>query len=379
MVYLISIGRCIKTRDMKYYYSFVIILLTLLNSCADNVNIFNKHTLYLTDDNMPSLQQLNLEKINLLEEERIALSIKVYNDSVLIINKSYSSDSFLLSLVNLKNHSLIGEYYKRGNGPNELLRIAAINYQNRLTVYDITKNQISFFYLDSALSNRQFYRPNIQSMEGRDFGKFDLLTDTTLIFYNPWHLKNCGNVANEYAPELLISGLDGDFKYIPPENAAFVANEAQAYIVSNIDKNRVFIAYNSIPQFTFLNTNLDTIKVIHGPDIIKRKNYKYKNINGEIYNSIKNSYSSSIYTDDNNIFVSNKRISGLIMKDFVEFTKTLNNNRPELFRFDWEGNLIARYQLPSRFSSISFSETTNTLYITVRDENDELCLYKAQL
>lgn len=350
----------------------------MICNCSNIEKPVGEKVTRLMDENMPPLLQLNLTKVDLLEEERIAF-FRVYCDSILVINKTYTNDSFLLSIINFKNHALIGNYLKKGNGPNELLQFTGINNQNRVLVQDIVKKQISIFNIDSAILYGQLYKPILRSMEGRDFAHFDLLTDTSLVFYNPWHLKNCGNIANENAPELLVSGLNGIFEYTPQKDIGFVANEARVHVISNIEKNRVFLAYRGIPQFSLLDSNLDTIKIICGPDAIKKRNYKYENSNGNIYNSVKNIYSSCIYSTNNTIFVDNERITGMSMRDFMNFTDANSINLRELYSFDWNGNLIARYQLPIKPYAISFSEATNVLYITAKDKNDDFILYKAQL
>ena len=360
----------------KIYLLFIFNLLTFY-SCTNKNNTFSNKDFFLTEKKLPLLQQVSFSKVSLPKEEYYDALFYVYHDSILIVNKTSQLDTYCIELVNLNNGNAIGKYLRRGNGPNEVLNLIVLNYQNRLNITDIQKEQVIIFNIDSAICARNNYKPIIKKMNNFFF-RHDILTDSSIIIYNPWHLSNCGNLANEKIPELEIINLN-DLNYKIPKDALYTANEADAFVVSNIKKNRLFLAYRKYPLFSFLDFDLDTIKIIKGPETIKRKNYKYKILEGEICNKIRNTYSSFTYSTDNYLFVCTNRICGFYPKSIEEHKRIINNNKPELFKFDWDGNLIARYQMPKNFVNLSFSEDSNTLYMTAKDENDELCLYKAQL
>ena len=60
--------------------------------------------------------------------------------------------------------------------------------------------------------------------------------------------------------------------------------------------------------------------------------------------------------------------------------KTVDGNA-ELFRFDWDGNLIARYSLGGKhlYGGITYSKSSNTLYFCILDDDGECYMYKAKL
>lgn len=343
----------------------------LLFACSNsNTKPFfeSKYDSYITEKDLPPLQTVNFEKIELPEEECMSSFFQVYKDSILIVEHNYP-DPYFLSLMNLNTKKIIGRYFRKGNGPNEYLYYLGLLYDNKINVMDAIRKQVVFFDMDSAIMLGDFYKPRAISCNV-SLKMFNVLPDSTYIFYNAYHLKNCGYPANEQAPELLISN-DGKVNYEVPEDALYVSNQTGAFIVTN--KSNVFLAYMHEPKFVLLNYNLDTVKIIYGPDNVNK--HEYYNREGTLGTRSFVDYAAHIYSTDSHILVSNRRIDVPNEK----FDEAFNSNEPEIFIFDWDANVVGRVKAPNGLRRISFSESTNTLYITSTDEYGELALYKAKI
>lgn len=371
-------------------------LLTLsaafLASCGHNAKQSGNIVTYLTDDNLPPLQQIEFEKVDLPEDVSIAEENLVYHDSILISQQDTRKFPHNIWFTNLNSGETIGKYLRSGRGPGEVLRCYPRLLQNRLICFDPGKNQLIVFDIDSVVAKGEAYKPRIMVVDA-DVNEFDILSDTSLVFQNCHHLAGCGNPANENIPELLVVGKDGKTGFKLPEGAYSVSNSSHKRVVTNIKKDRVVMVYGYKPQFTFLDTKFDTIKIIYGPDKLEKVKYRM------IYNVLlpeagqKRSYTTSVVTTENYLLVSVERgeenpypvPSGIDHEQYVSALNQYNanpENHPEIFKFDWDGNLIARYkQSPGSYRVLAltgYSEDSNTLYALLV-ENGEWILHKAKL
>ena len=352
--------------------------LTLLVSCKNEENNFLKSdkVVYLTEDSEPLLQKVTeYEKIDLPEEETMASYFHVYLDTILVIVHNMP-DPYWLTIMNLKTMKVVANYFKKGNGPEEMLFNDTYLHNNRLLFIDRVALKFSILNLDSVMRLRQSYKPHFFYLSSTGYATLDALTDTSFLFYNSWYLENAGEKINKDTPELIITGADANYNYEPQKEATVVNIVSGAGVLSDVNRQKVFIYHFYKPQITLLNSNLDTIKIICGPEPIEKYKYEDKGDFGGLWPVLYNEYYRKGISTDNFILVKNNRLYNVPPK---KLTEVRENHKPEIFKFDWEGNLIARYQVKTFYALSGFSEKTNTLYLTIRDEEGENCLYKAQL
>ena len=275
-----------------------------------NNNLLSSNKLIcLTEDNMPILQQVTkYEKIQMPDELATASAFYVFNDTILVA-LYINPDPYWVSIMNIKNKRILAQYFKKGNGPKDFLLCYANMRNNKLLLKDGYLRKIAIVDLDSVVSQEQLYKPSIYYLNSEDYSSFDVLTDTSFVFYNYWYLENGGEVVNCGVPELVVTGKDANYSYEPPQNAIIVNNVNGAYIFSNKEQEKVFIAYRHKPQFTLLNSNLDTIKVICGPEPIEKYKYEDKgSVNGGLKPILYNEYSMRGTITDNYIILGNARM-----------------------------------------------------------------------
>ena len=362
----------------KFSVVCITFCLALFVNCKNEKNNFLKSdkVVYLTEKNIPPLQQvLEYEKIDLPEDETMASYFYVYYDTILIVVHN-RPDPFWLTIMNLNTKEVISNYFKKGNGPKEMLFNYTDLHNNRLLFIDRTALKISIINLDSVVQLGQLYEPKIYYQSSDSYTAVDALTDTSFLFYNFWYLENEGEIINSSVPELVVTGKDANYSYVPQKEATAVNIVSGAGVLSDVNRQKECIYHYCKPQITLLNSSLDTIKIICGPEPIEKYKYEDRGNFGGLWPVLYNEYYRKGISTDNFILVKNNRLYNVPPK---KLTEVREKHKPEIFKFDWEGNLIARYQVKTFYALSGFSEKTNTLYLTIRDEEGENCLYKAQL
>lgn len=357
----------------------VALCLFALCSCSNEENklLSSDKLVYLEEDNLPVLQEVEFEKIDLPENECMYSYYYVYHDSVLVVMHR-TPNPYWLTIMNLNSKEVISNYIAKGNGPEEMLFCYNRLSNNRLIVSDPQKGSLKFFNLDSVMQFGMAYNPQMLHTSSNNYKVVDVLTDTSFVFYNNCYFDNCGIEVNKGVPELIVTGKNADYSYVPPRDIAFiyVISVNNVLLHTDLVRQRTFISYESKPQFTLLNSSLDTIKIICGPDPMEKAEYVDYGDEGGYQRVSINNYVISSFSTENYIFVENDRLCNVPRKKIKEI---YGNLRPEMFKFDWDGNVVARYKIRKCFNLAGFSEATNTLYVTMFDEDGELCLYKAQL
>lgn len=362
---------------MKCIFPYIACLLLFFN-CAKEKNklLLSDKVFYLTESNMPILQQISeYEKIELPEEECMASCFYVYNDTTLIIFHN-NPDPYWVSIMNLNTKEIIANFLKKGSGPNEMIYCYSNLRNNRLLIDDHSLKKMVIFNIDSIELLGQSYNPHMYWLSNDYYKSFDILTDTSFIFYNSWYLDNCGIEITKNIPELIVTNANANYKYEPPLDALLVNQVNGADILANIQDKSVCLAYYCKPQFSFLNTDLDTIKIVWGPEPMEKYEYVDRGKLGGLFPALHNEYTIRSFCSDNYIFVGNARLHNITKEKIKE---KRSHNQPEIFKFDWKGNLHARYQVSNFYELSGFSESTNTLYLTIRDEDYELNLFKVKL
>ena len=355
----------------------------------------------LQEEKLPPVQQLQLEKIDLPEDYTMGRnSLYIYQDSVLIVRKF--KDPFpmkkMVTLVNLNNGEIIGEYFTNGRGPRELLASYAQLSFNHLDIM-CPSGKLVPFNLDSAIMRGNDYKPDIIRTERTNFtSEWCSVDDTMFLTGNDYYFDGVIDGCESYTklPEFYWFTKSG--RCIPEYNESdyvgvkYKMNDiSREYFSINKQKNRVvcFNAYR--PYAKVFDMDLNLIRRINGPEPDDGRYIIDENIGGGWWNESygRNFYYRSPAADDESIFVLNERTHRFVEKkvdiqhiqesiDYMTETRAAN---AELFRFDWDGNLIARYSLGGKhlYGGITYSKSSNTLYFCILDDDGECYMYKAKL
>jgi hypothetical protein len=124
-----------------------------------------------------------------------------------------------------------------------------------------------------------------------------------------------------------------------------------------------------------MDYNFNVLKTIVGPD---KDDAKYV-LSQKMLSTINtySFYTSISCSNDDFVFVLNYREHNINGNEHYEYIK---NNHGEIFKFDWDGNLVERYALNQEILSLSLSDTSNnTIYLQGVDDNGEPVLFKTEI
>ena len=112
-----------------------ITLLFVLVSCNKREYI---NPYFIEEEDLPVLKQLELEKIEVPEDCIYTFSY-VCRDS-LFIAINLRPTPYFITIYNMNKWNVVGEYFQKGNGPNELLHLICTYKNGKLLIQDFYKN-----------------------------------------------------------------------------------------------------------------------------------------------------------------------------------------------------------------------------------------------
>ncbi len=351
----------------------------------------------LQEETLPPVQPLKLEKIDINEDYTMGdPQCWIYHDSVLVVLKW--DDPYplkkMLTLVNLNTGNIIAEYFTNGRGPGELLGALGRLSNNRLDICGCQLGRLVSVNLDSAIMHGNAYKPILINCARNDFSEWGALEDTLFLTVNDYYFdgENALCKANSQLPEFYWFGKNG--KSIPEYNDSLyevkyrVQDISRLTISINKKRNRVVCCNLFRPYIKVLDLDLNPIRKIVGPEPDDGK-YVVEEFTSSLFwdnkNYGRNDYYSVPSCDDENIFVTNHRThrykqEGNDINAVINGYLKVRLDNAEIFRFDWDGNLIARYNAKGRHIwGFTYSKNSNTLYLQAKGEDGEFFMYKAKL
>ena len=363
---------------------FIFLLLVIFVSCniLENTKVVCE-TLTLTEETMPPVQPLKLEKMDIPEDYLMGCaSCVIYQDSILLALKDVDPYPFthMLNVINLNNGDIIGEYFTRGKGPGEVLSMLGRLSNNYLDIYDYTTRKLIPFNIDSAIIFGNKYFPNIINVKDVRFSEWASVSDTSFYVSNSVYAESNICKENSLLPEFYKINMDGstypNFDLADYKKIIYSTSSVYSQTISiNKEKKRMVCCYMHQPCIKIFDENLNVIKEIDGPE---PDDAQYEPMGNMMYfqrSDGMSDYYGSATCDDMNIFVTNSRTRKCI--DTEHYLDMEVENR-EIFHLDWDGNVIARYSAKGKnVVRVSYSKSSNTLYLWVYD--DDRTMYKAKL
>ena len=368
---------------------YLLAIALILSSCAKKTANSTSEVVILTREEIPPLQYVEAEQIELTAEKFLCSKFYVYQDTILLaINYDIPNPTFL-TMMNLKTGEDLAHYYPQGQGPDEMLSIAGFLDMNYLVVRDFPTRRLSLLNVDSAIIQREKYKPAIFSFKNDNYWYlYCMLTDSTMMVYNRNYAENAGEYnTNEVTTEFFISDLYGNHEDVFVPDTILNYTFTGGYIKASQKRRRVFCAYSRFPKYRIIDYDRNVIKTIYGPD-------EFENIKIICSDGLNvavdgcHIYNSAIAANEDYVLVFNSRcINQPAWEDIFnvnEYNNALEEmeiENGELYKFDWDGNLLNRYKVKGTgVYSITFSEQDPKLiYFTGYNEDRELCLFKTRL
>lgn len=340
----------------------------------------------LTDKNMPAVEYFSVKKINLPEEYAHA-EYHVYNDSIVIIVNNKYPDPYFVTIYNLNTKKEIAGYFKKGNGPDELISASGKMYLNNLILIDGSTHAVTRLNIDSVLTKGYAYKPAITITESIA-QSYVFLDDNTITSGNNMYISDDYGV--DGIPEFVqydaktgkhLADYKQNDKNFPPN----LTGRSIAYC------NSKYIAFwYCFPIITIYDKDFNLLKMYRDdkfkdPEVADGKLGQRSSVLS--VNGFASFFAFSCQTD-NCIFVTNYRsyisVSDAKSKGGAKWVNSADFTRErckdtELWCFDNDMNLVRRLKCSGNISliqNVSYNEKTKTLFINAKDEDDEYCLYK---
>ena len=379
-----------KILTMKYFFCLVFFVTFVLACNTEQTYQTDYEVVNISEETLPPVKPLKLEKINVQEDYLMGAMCFVYHDTVLLVVKTYDPYplTHMVTIVNMNTNTKIGEYITRGEGPNEILSTLPYFGNNTLDIQCVYTRKAISFNVDSAMALGSLYQPRIIVPEENIYLTFRTFDDSLLIAENMYYFDGCDKFRTDPAlPQYYY--IDKKGKYIPDFKKSdydmikfMPGNCTGGAICVNRAKNRFVSCYGYQPVIKVYDTQLNQIRQINGPEPNDAE-YTLEADGFTLFFNRKNGvchYYNGSYYDDECIFVQNLRNYKWKRTKEGETYSQLERETTELFKLDWDGNVIERYSAKGfTVLPITYSKTTNTLYLYLSDEFGEVNLYKAKL
>jgi hypothetical protein len=283
-----------------------------------------------------------LDKIKSLDSNTFELPptrLFILRDTYIFLENS-DNDEVVLWIYDLQKRTVIQRLGRKGKGPGEFLGITGYIKldSNTLGIYDVTLCRITYYSIDKLLSG--FSKPDSMKKVSTDFGipyfiqKIDSNRYVASGMFHP----------NRYA--ILDRNLNIISTHLPiPQKLPDLANNKYTYsfyhsgIIYNDSLKRLAVGMKTYDMLQILNTDIEVIKSVHGPD----HNFPLTGSTHKIY---------GVY-------------SGETPSTINDWIKSFGKN---IHIFDWEGQPLKRIRTDYRIGNIVISESQKRLYLVYYDE-----------
>jgi hypothetical protein len=332
----------------------VFIIITLLVSCSKNkrdAQYFENYHQFSSfpEERYAEIQPLMHEGFNLPP----FYFTLIFNNYLIFENSSNDKET-MIQIYNINNGTIINKFGRQGQGEGEFLGIKFLNVDsNALGIYDVTLCRITYYTIDKLLSG--FSKPDSMKKVSTDFGipyfiqKIDSNRYVASGMFHP----------NRYA--ILDRNLNIISTHLPvPQKLLDLANNKYTYsfyhsgILYNDSLKRLAVGMKTYDMLQILNTDIEVIKSVHGPDHNFPDWTGKQKLSPEGYMPLTGS-THKIY----GVY------SGETPSTINDWIKSFGKN---IHIFDWEGRPLKRIRTDYRIGNIVLSESQKRLYLVYYDE-----------
>ena len=351
-----------------------ILCLLIICSCKEQTKTesLKGEVIQLTEETLPPMKEFYSVRLNYPHEEMFNVPYtSVYNDTIIALFERQNVDSHFIYVINLNTGKIYGEYFKKGNGPGELMRPSFDIRNNHLFVQDPHLWAVARMNIDSIIVKGNDYNvvPKfVKSWEG--FSGNDMPNDSTLVSIDPWYFHD--GRYEQGSSRLFKVDLKTGERVVPftPNNEIKLADRITGGFIMHFDDKLIY-AYEYKPIVCFMNSNYESIRTYMGPEPDDLKYKESENMpklehdaGGRFY-----LYASSILAESEHyLFMQTYRYHN------VE-ELSLRGCDTEIWQFEKATmNFVARYHpnVNHEILTLSYSEATNTFYFTVAKDEFEL-------
>jgi hypothetical protein len=295
----------------------------------------------------------------------------VLRDSLVLVENA-APDPFYLGIYNLETQKKIAEFGRRGKGPGEMLSARfvsnASNFSDlkEISIFDVVKKRALEYNIDSLIQLQDTYEPRHVDFPDGVF-HYSKLDSTNYVCYNSYYLRD-RKFHNDVERLFVFNSGSGKPKEFDWD--FFTLNVSKGYVLISPQDDRILVPHFYEDKLDVYDKNLNLLKTIAGPDKIELQ-YRLQYGNHVSFAKNKKSFMGYFPCCHTNKYVY------LIYRGLNGDRWDDNYTIPvEVFKLDWNGNLISRYQLDRYIYRISVSRDEKYLYGSTHNSIGENSLVK---
>ena len=353
-------------------YLLLALCLLIICSCKEQTKTetLTGEIIQLTEETLPPMKEFYSERLRFPHEEMFNVPYTfVYHDTIVALFERQNFDSHFIYVINLNTGKIYGEYFKKGNGPGELMRPSFDIRNNHLFVHDPHLWAVARMSIDSIIEKGNDYKVEPKFVKSWDaILDNDMPNDTTLVAIDPYYIHD-GRYEQGISQLFKVDLRTGE-RVVPfePDNDMKFSDRIFGGFILHFD-DKLFYAYKYKPIISFLDSNYEPIRTYVGPE---PDDLKYKEVGDQ--STLEHDadgyymYSSGLEESENYIFIINYRYHN---KEEL----SLRGCDTEIWQFEKSTmDFVARYHpnVNYEINTLSYSEATNTFYFNLAKDEFEL-------
>ncbi len=342
-------------------------LLFTVTSCSNKSN----GDVVINPSVKENAKPLTLKEVPTGEALDFAGNCYLYNDILVVLNYSNSNKHFLefydINTMELKKQAIMP-----GKGPEELIEIVCVNYDNHILVNGFMENKLAKIYVEDFVKDKNAKIDYIDYKSGTQ--RQYLFDDNRVLVVNPYRFIDNKLNINQDDPRFII--IDATDRLLDNGRIdAFQVNTGG--IMVNSKEKKICYYSDATAEIEIYDFDLNLIKTITGPDDLRPVYTRVHNIVQNRTKTVTFAYTHACYDDSYMYLAYDGRTIDTM--EYIQNNMVMEKAESWVFKFDWDGNVIDVYKVSKEKEIVSLSVTKNgDLYLCCKEEG-LIKLFKAEL
>ncbi len=288
----------------------------------------------------------------------------LFLNDTLILSINPDEKNYLGEVYNPFTRKFITKCIPKGRGPGEILEVARCivsDDKKRIEIVDLNYKKFASYSIDSVLKFGLKYKPKLFDMPS--WADYVVVRRDGEVVIRNAYFTFMETIKNDLPPFVKHSNIDN-----VDESAKCICdpmNVNQGFLRNSYINNDMLFAPFDRPEIQFWNEEFQMFRVMKGPDECVRK-YKIRKKDKCVV-GCGESFNRYLYTTKKYFYTS-----------YVHGEKGDDSSFSELFKFDYSGNCIARYQIIGVLFGLYIDTKGEYLY-GCQDINDYPQIYRYKL
>ena len=347
---------------MKRIVWGVAVLATLLGSCTKKT-VENSAVTFSREDFKETKIMTDAEEI-VIDSLLYPASFRLINDTALLVTNQPVC-KYLLEIYSLKTRQPIAQLIPKGNGPGELKSCAALYHSNVSKDFYIQDYKTQTYYathLDSLLHVNRFTPSSSFHYSAEVLSSTSplVLDAETYVGCTMWYSPD-KTFDNGVASPVAVYKKNEQSKVNQQSFKYFTGGVNGALLWKDKDSKKVWAADAHRDRISIYDDSLKVVRTFDGPDHFEMAYETVKSNAPFAFVCFSGQRDLRSYTD---YFLTDKHI--YLVYEGTEKFDPMNLSRAEVFKLDYNGNLLCNYKFDRNIRSISVDKAERYLFCASR-------------